>query len=118
MGEGTQMDDRRKEHSQLPAGYRQGLISAITVVIGFSLLFMRYWGLEAAGEVTAASVIAGLLLVLASLLEFYALWRALQLEDDEASEYRKTLRWFVASVAVLLVSIVVASLAKAGILTM
>ncbi len=105
------MDDPRKPHSALPAGYRQAVASAITVVIGFSLLFMRYWGFEATGRVTRLSVVAGLLLLLAILFEFYALWRSLQLKDDDESEYRITLRWFVASVAVLLVSITVASLA-------
>lgn len=82
------MDDPRKPHTPLPAGYRQGVVSAITVVIGFSLLFMRYWGFEATGRVTRLSVAAGLLLLVAILLEFYALWRSLQLEDDEESEYR------------------------------
>jgi hypothetical protein len=105
------MDDPRKPDTPLPAGYRQGVVSAITVVIGFSLLFMRYWGFEATGRVTRLSVAAGLLLLAAILLEFYALWRSLQLEDDDESEYRITLRWFVASVGVLLVSITVASLA-------
>ena len=117
MGKG-QMDANRKEPPGLPAGYRQGIVSAITVVIGFTLLFMRYWGLEASGHVTGASIAAGVLLTAASLLEFYTLWRSLQLEDDQASEYRKTLRWLVASVAMLLVSIVVASLTKAGIVTL
>ena len=105
------MDDPRKPHTPLPAGYRQGVVSAITVVIGFSLLFMRYWGFEATGRVTRLSIAAGLVLLVAILLEFYALWRSLQLEDDDESEYRMTLRWFVASVAVLLVSVTVASLA-------
>lgn len=105
------MDDPRKPHTPLPAGYRQGVVSAITVVIGFSLLFMRYWGFEATGRVTRLSVAAGLLLLVAILLEFFALWRSLQVEDDEESEYRMTLRWFMASVAVLMVSITVASLA-------
>jgi uncharacterized membrane protein YidH (DUF202 family) len=107
------MDDPRKPQSALPASYRQAVVSAITVVIGFSLLFMRYWGFEATGRVTRLSVAAGLLLLVAILLEFYALWRSLQLEDDEESEYRMTLRWFMASVVVLLVSITLASLAGA-----
>ena len=105
------MDDPRKPHTPLPAGYRQAVVSAITVVIGFSLLFMRYWGFEATGRITRLSIAAGLVLLVAILLEFYALWRSLQLEDDEECEYRMTLRWFMASVAVLLVSITVASLA-------
>lgn len=107
------MDNPPKPHSALPAGYRQAVVSAITVVIGFSLLFMRYWGFEATGRVTRLSVAAGLLLLIAILFEFYALWRSLQLKDDDESEYRMTLGWFMASVAVLLVSITLASLAGA-----
>ena len=110
------MDDPRTSNAPLPPGYRQGVISAITVVISFSLLFMRYWGFEASGRVTRASAVAGVLLLAAILLEFYTLWRSLQLADDFESEYRITLRWFMASVAVLLVSITLASLAAAGIL--
>ena len=107
------MDDPRKPQSSLPAGYRQAVVSAITVVIGFSLLFMRYWGFEATGRVTRLSVVAGLLLLVAIPLEFHALWRSLQLEDDDKSEYRTTLRWFMASVAALVLSITVAALAGA-----
>ena len=112
------MDEPRKPHPTLPAGYRQGVISAITVVISFSLLFMRYWGFEASGHVTRASVAAGILLQVAILIEFYTLWRSLQVKDDDEFEYRMTLRWFMASVAVLLASITVASLAAAGIITL
>jgi membrane protein CcdC involved in cytochrome C biogenesis len=108
------MDDPRKPQPPLPAGYRQGVISAITVVIGFSLLFMRYWNFEVKGRVTYTAVAAALVLMVANLLEFYALFRALQPEDEQESEYRKTLRWFMASVAVLFVSVTIASLATTG----
>lgn len=35
-----------RPHVPLPAGYRQGIITAVTVLIGFSLLFFRYWDLN------------------------------------------------------------------------
>jgi putative Mn2+ efflux pump MntP len=108
-------NDPRKSQSPLPAGYRQGVISAITVVIGFSLVFMRYWNFEATGRPTYTAVAAALALMVAILLGFYALWRALQPEDDQESEYRKTLRWFMAAVAVLFVGVIIASLATTGI---
>src|ERR1700685_1012652 len=94
----------------LPAGYRQGIISAITVLLGFSLLFVRYWNFEAPGEWTIASVVAALLLTLAILLELVALWRSLRLEDDDETEYRITLRWFAVATGVLLVSLLLAAL--------
>ena len=77
------MDESRNPQSPLPPGFRQGVVSAITVVIGFSLLFMRYWGFEATGRLTRTSIVAGLVLNVAVLLEFYALWRALQPEDEQ-----------------------------------
>jgi hypothetical protein len=97
----------------LPVGYRQGIISAITVLLGFSLLFMRYWSFEAPGEWTVGTVIAALTLALAILLELFALWRSLRLEDDEVAEYRKTLNWFMISAAVLLASVLLAALTYA-----
>jgi NO-binding membrane sensor protein with MHYT domain len=109
------MTELREPQSSLPPGYRQGAISAITVVIGFSLVFMRYWNFEVTGRLTYTASAAALALMAAILLEFYTLWRALQPEDEQDSEYRKTLRWFMRSVAVLLVSVTIASLATTGI---
>jgi hypothetical protein len=94
----------------LPTGYRQGIISAITVLLGFSLLFVRYWNFEAPGDWTIASVVAALLMTLAILLELVALWRSLRLEDDDETEYRITLRWFAVATGVLLVSLLLAAL--------
>lgn len=101
------------EHSgkPLPAGYRQGIITSITVVLGFSLLFVRYWGFEVPGPWSVASVIAAILLILAIVLEFVALWRSLLVKDDEVTEYNQTLRWFFLSVIVLLISLMIAELA-------
>ena len=95
---------------RLQAGYRQGIISAITVLLGFSLLFLRYWGFEAEGAWTVSSFIATLLLALAIILELVALWRSLQPEDDDEAVYRITLRWFLASIITLLVSLLLAGL--------
>jgi hypothetical protein len=50
----------------------------------------------------------------AILLEFYTLWRSLRLEDDEVIEYRKTLRWFAASVILLIASLVLAQIWSVG----
>lgn len=96
----------------LPVGYRQGVISAITVLMGFSLLFLRYWSFEAPGEWSAASIAAAALLLLAIALQFVALWRSLQPEDDDVAEYRKTLRWFLASVIGLMVSMMLAEISS------
>jgi hypothetical protein len=105
-------DDRRP----LPQGYRQGIINAITVLLGFSLLFLRFWSFEAPGKWTLTSSIAALLLGISLITQFVSLWRALQVADDDEREYRKTLRWFLFSVIVLVVSLVLAELSYTGIL--
>ena len=97
----------------LPAGYRQGLISAITVVIGFSLLFVRYWTFEAEGDWNAASVASTALLALAVGLEFVALWRSLLPRDDDEPVYYVTLRLFFASVLLLAAAVLLAGLISA-----
>jgi multisubunit Na+/H+ antiporter MnhB subunit len=97
----------------LPDGYRSGVITAITVLLGFSFLFLRSWAFELPGDWTVSSVMAGVLLAIAILLELVALWRALQLKDDDAAEYRLTLRWFLVSIIMLLVSLVTAAVSYA-----
>lgn len=92
----------------LPEGYRQGIITAITVLLGFSLAFFRFWGFEAPGDWTPRSVIATSTLVVAVGLQIVALFRSLRLEDDDPVEYRKTVRWFIASAVVLLVGLLIA----------
>jgi hypothetical protein len=100
----------------LPAGYRQGVISAITVILGFSLLFMRYWSFEAEGSWTASSTLAAALLSLSIVLQTFSLWRSLQVRDDDETEYTKTLRWFMAATAILLLSVFIAALSFSGLL--
>lgn len=107
-------DEARPARTPLPDGYRQGIITAITVFLGFSLLFLRYWSFEAAGDWTVPSVLAALLMTAAVILEIIALWRSLQVEDDELPEYRKTLRWFMASVIALLAGLLLAAITVSG----
>ena len=71
--------------SRLSAGNR----SAITVLLGFSLGFFRFWGFEASGEWAPRSIIAAGTLVVAILLQIVALVRSLRLEDDDPNEYLK-----------------------------
>ena len=92
----------------IPVGYRPGLITAISVVLGYSLAFFRFWGFEAPGKWTARSVVAASGLVLAVVLQVIAMIRSLRLEDDDPTEYRKTVKWFTASVVVLLVTVLIA----------
>ncbi|MBP2294477.1 hypothetical protein [Azospirillum rugosum] len=99
---------------ELPPGYRQGIITAVTVILGFSLVFLRFWSFEAEGAWTVPSVIAAVILAVSILFQMVCLWRSLQLSDDDEAEYAKTLRWFLASIVTLLVSVLIAALAYSG----
>jgi hypothetical protein len=100
----------RPSRRPVPQGYRQGIITAITIFLGFSLAFLRFWGFEAPGDWTAGSLIVSMALLAAVGLEIYALFRALRIADDDEHEYEKTVRWFIASTLVLLIGLVAASL--------
>src|SRR5690348_2255054 len=90
----------------LPSGYRSGIITAITVILGFSLLFLRSWVFELPGDWTTSAVIAASLLFVAIVIELVALWRSLLPKDETLAEYKLTLRWFIVSTVVLLLSLV------------
>jgi hypothetical protein len=93
----------------LPNGYRQGIISAISVVLGFSLVFLRVWGFELPGAWDVPSVVSIILLGFSILGQCVALWRSLQVEDDDLAVYKKTLRWFLGSTLVLLVAVLLSA---------
>jgi hypothetical protein len=97
-----------RQRPSLPQGYRQGIITAITVLLGFSLTFIRFWGFEAPGAWTLRSVISTGTLVIAVGLQIIALFRSLRLEDDDENEYRKTVMWFIASAVALLLGLLFA----------
>ncbi len=103
-----------RQHRPLPEGYRQGIITAITVLLGFSLALFRFWGFEAPGEWTSRSIIAAGTMVIAVVLQIVALVRSLRLEDDDPNEYRKTVMWFTTSAVVLLVGLLFATAVFAG----
>src|SRR5215469_7159004 len=79
----------------LPIGYRQGVISAITVILGFDLLFLRFWGFELETNWDAITYGSVFVIAVSILGQLVSLWRSLQIEDDDPVEYRKTLRWFL-----------------------
>lgn len=104
----TSISDRQPP---LPEGYRQGIITAITVLLGITLAFFRFWGFEAAGVWSFGSIIAAATLAIAIVLQIIALIRSLRLEDNHPDEYRKTVKWFIASAIVLLIGLSIAAIA-------
>jgi hypothetical protein len=50
----------------------------------------------------------------AIVLQVIALFRSLRLEDDEETEYRKTVRWFIASAIALVLGLLFAVVELSG----
>ena len=92
-----------------PDGYRSGIITAISVLVGFSLAFLRFWGFEAPGEWSWRFSASTTLMVVSVLMQLVALFRSLQVEDHEIPHYRATVRWFVWGVVVMVVGLVFAA---------
>ncbi len=101
-------------HRPLPAGYRQGIVTAITVFIGFSLAFLRFWAFEAPGDWTPRAVMATVALCIPIAMEIYALFRALRVADDDETEYARTMHWFIASIVVMLVAVFISAAVLSG----
>lgn len=93
--ETNRKDEIEEAEKPLPNGYRQGVITAISVILGFSLYFVRFWALEASGDWTAVSLLASAPIFLSVACLSVALWRSLQVADDNERVYRRTLKWFL-----------------------
>jgi 4-amino-4-deoxy-L-arabinose transferase-like glycosyltransferase len=98
----------------LPQGYRQGIITAITVLLGFSLAFVRFWGFEAPGPWRLRSIFSAVALLTAIALQLIALFRSLRLEDDDPVEYRRTVVWFLVSALALVLGLLIAAFELSG----
>jgi len=105
-----------KQRKPLPSGYHQGIVTAVTIFIGFSLAFLRFWAFEAPGEWTPRSITAAVILGIPIALETYTLLRALRVADDDEDEYAITVRWFIASVITMLIAVIFAAVVLSGVL--
>jgi hypothetical protein len=98
----------------LPPGYREGLLTAITVFIAFSLAFLKYWSLETPGRWTWLGVLSLAPLVVGLGLQLVALFRSLDLGDDEETHYRRTVGCFRWGVVAVLAGVVISILLEAA----
>lgn len=83
----------------LPPGYRQGLITSITVVLTASLLFFRFVVFEpSSGPWTNWGAVCAILSGISILMQLFTLWRALRPIDEKIAVYEVTIRWFASAV--------------------
>ena len=96
--------------SSVPQGYRQGLVTAITVFLGFSLSFVRFWNFEHPGQWTWRGAVPACVLAAGIGVQLLALYRSLELLDDDPIRYTGTVRWFFVGLVVVIVGVVIATL--------
>jgi len=94
----------------VPQGYRQGLVMAITVFLGFSLSFVRFWNFEKAGDWTLSGAIPACLLAAGIVVQLFALYRSLEILDDEPVRYAATVRFFFAGIVVVVAGVILATI--------
>src|SRR5262245_32116561 len=94
----------------LPQGYRQGLVTAITVFLGFSLSFVRFWNFETQGQWTWSGVLPACIVAAGILVQLLALYRSLDVRDDELMRYAATVRYFFAGILVVVVVVIFATI--------
>lgn len=110
--ESKREDEIEGPEKPLPNGYRQGVITAISVILGFSLYFVRFWALESAGDWTLVSLLASAPIFLSVACLSVALWRSLQVADDNERVYRRTLKWFLWGIVFSLAGVLSAALSS------
>jgi hypothetical protein len=105
MGDEREIPSMSNEPPKIPPGYRQGLLTVITVFLTASILYFRYAAIEpASGRWTFWGVVFVLILGCSIFVQLFTLRRALQPDDERVSIYKVTLRWLAAGVFLLVVS--------------
>ena len=90
------------EEPKIPTGYRQGFITAITVMLTASFLYFRFSAFEpGSGNWTTLGAVSVFLLGISIFIQLFTLWRALQPDDERKRVYKITLRWFASAVLLL-----------------
>jgi hypothetical protein len=105
------MDSRDVNETTKPTvnqGYRQGLVTAITVFLGFSLSFMRFWSFENPGDWSWQGILSTGILAAGIGVQLLALFRSLDLRDDEEVRYKASVRYFFWGIMIVVVGVAVA----------
>ena len=97
----------------MPAGYRQGLVTAVALFSTLSIAFLRFWSFEAPGSWTPASLGAAILTGAGIVLQLIALFRALDVRDEVLPRYRVTVRIFLAGVVIVIIGATISSIVLA-----
>jgi hypothetical protein len=83
------------------------------VFLGFSLAYVRFWGLETPGRWTTSDVVSTAVVGVGTAFQLLALFRSLRVEDDNRSHYARTVRYFLVGVLIVMAGVFAAILMSA-----
>ena len=113
MSKPNNSEARVEDTNTVPAGYRQGLVTAIALFLSLSIAFLRFWSFEAPGSWTPASTGAATLTGAGIVLQLIALFQALDVSDEVLSRYRVTVRYFFAGIVIVFIGATISSIVLA-----
>jgi len=97
----------------LPVGYRQAVVTGITVPLTFSLVYFRFIVFELDnGPWNAWWVVSATLAAVSIFTQVFSLWRSLQLGDDRRAAYTVTIRCFGIGLLLLVASLALSTVAS------
>ena len=107
------MSDQPKapEGARIHAEFRNGSLTAISVLVGFSLSFLARWA-GTPGKWHALDLIAVVLIVTGSALQIFALGSLLFLSSLVVVNYERAIRIFLAGLAIVAVGVAIAILGE------
>ena len=107
MSDEPQTTDSARIHPE----FRNGSLTAISVIVGFSLSFLSRWA-GAPGKWHGADLFAVTLIVTGSALQIWALGAMLFVSSMVASNYNRAIRIFLIGLALVAVGVALALLGE------
>ena len=107
------MSDQPKatEGARIPPEFRNGSLTAVSVLVGFSLSFLSRWA-GTPGKWHAADVVAVVLIVTGSALQIFALGSMLFLSSMVVANYERAIRIFLVGLGIVAVGVAIAILGE------
>ena len=96
-----------KTSARIEAEFRNGSLTAISVIVGFSLSFLARWA-ATPGKWHVLDLIAVVLIVVGSVLQIFALGSLLFLSSMVVANYERAVRIFLVGLAIVAVGVVMA----------
>jgi hypothetical protein len=104
-------EPKTPERARIHAEFRNGSLTAISVLVGFSLSFLSRWA-GTPGKWHAGDLFAVALIVTGSALQIWALGAMLFVSSMVMANYERAIRIFLAGLAIVAVGVAIALLGE------